>query len=134
MANLVLDGADGILLGSETFRGKYAVSTVKTVCAICKQAELCFDNQSYYRSLMEYFGCYTLHPNLGKREALASSAVRAAAKINAALIIVFTVTGQTARLVAKYKPACPILTVRRSGGWEGRGTGGGCGRGMEERG
>ncbi|PNW87383.1 hypothetical protein CHLRE_02g147900v5 [Chlamydomonas reinhardtii] len=111
VANLVLDGADGILLGSETFRGKYAVSTVKTVCAICKQAELCFDNQSYYRSLMEYFGCYTLHPNLGKREALASSAVRAAAKINAALIIVFTVTGQTARLVAKYKPACPILTV-----------------------
>jgi pyruvate kinase len=31
----------------------------------------------------EYFGCYTLHPNLSKREALASSAVRAAAKINA---------------------------------------------------
>ncbi|GLC56042.1 hypothetical protein PLESTB_001058300 [Pleodorina starrii] len=111
VANLVLDGADGILLGSETFRGKYPVQTVQTVLAICKQAELCFDNQSYYRSLMEYFGCYTLHPNLGKREALASSAVRAAAKINAALIIVFTVTGQTARLVAKYKPASPILTV-----------------------
>lgn len=85
----------------------------------CAQAELCFDNQSYYRSLMEYFGCYTLHPSLGKREALASSAVRAADKIDAALIIVFTVTGQTARLVAKYKPACPILTVssgRRSSG------------------
>ncbi|GIL59097.1 hypothetical protein Vafri_14039 [Volvox africanus] len=111
VANLVLDGADGILLGSETFRGKYPVQTVQTVLAICKQSELCFDNQSYYRSLMEYFGCYTLHPNLGKREALASSAVRAAAKINAALIIVFTVTGQTARLVAKYKPASPILTV-----------------------
>ncbi|GLC42008.1 hypothetical protein PLESTF_000110500 [Pleodorina starrii] len=111
VANLVLDGADGILLGSETFRGKYPVQTVQTVLAICKQAELCFDNQSYYRSLMEYFGCYTLHPNLGKREALASSAVRAAAKINAALIIVFTVTGQTARLVAKYKPASPILTI-----------------------
>lgn len=111
VANLVLDGADGILLGSETFRGKYPVQTVQTVLAICKQAEKCFDHQGYYRSLMEYFGCYTLFPHLGKREALASSAVRAAAKINAALIIVFTVTGQTARLVAKYKPASPILTV-----------------------
>lgn len=56
------------------------------------------------RSLMEYFGCYTLFPNLGKREALASSAVRAAAKINAALIIVFTVTGAPA-------PAPPLLCV-----------------------
>lgn len=37
MANLVLDGADGILLGSETFRGKYPVQTVNTVLAICKQ-------------------------------------------------------------------------------------------------
>ncbi len=82
-----------------------------TSLSLCPQAELCFDNQSYYRSLMEYFGCYTLHPSLGKREALASSAVRAADKIDAALIIVFTVTGQTARLVAKYKPACPVLTV-----------------------
>ncbi|KAG2488957.1 hypothetical protein HYH03_012576 [Edaphochlamys debaryana] len=111
VANLVLDGADAIVLGSETFRGKYPVDTVKTVLAICKQAENCFDNQSYYRSLMDYFGCYTISPNLGKREALASSAVRAAEKISAALIIVFTVTGQTARLVAKYKPASPILTV-----------------------
>lgn len=77
------------------------------------QAELTFDSQEFYRSLMEHFGCYTLHPNLSKREALASSAVRAAGKINAKLIIVFTVTGNTARLVAKYKPAMPILTVRR---------------------
>lgn len=37
VANLVLDGADGILLGSETFRGKFAVDTVRTVLAICKQ-------------------------------------------------------------------------------------------------
>lgn len=111
VANLVLDGADGILLGSETFRGKFPVDTVRTVLAICKQAERSFDSHTFYRSLMEYFGCYTLHPNLSKREALASSAVRAAAKINAALIIVFTVTGNTARLVAKYKPTQPILTV-----------------------
>lgn len=75
------------------------------------QAELTFNSHAFYRSLMEYFGAYTLHPNLSKREALASSAVRAASKIEAKLIIVFTVTGNTARLVAKYKPAMPILTV-----------------------
>lgn len=66
MANLVLDGTDGILLGSETFRGKYVIQTMNTVLAICKQAEKCFDQGEYYRSLMEYFGAYTANPNMSK--------------------------------------------------------------------
>lgn len=31
MANAVLDGVDGILLGAETLRGKYPVAAVQTV-------------------------------------------------------------------------------------------------------
>jgi pyruvate kinase len=46
-------------------------------------------------------------------EALATAAVRAATKLQAKLIVVFTVTGRTARLIAKYRPQQPILTVRR---------------------
>ncbi len=175
------------------------METVKTVLAICKQAEACFDTQSYYQSVMNHFGAYSLHPNLSKvrraggrgagcwrwllalvlaqllrwqllwrralvlsqlallrwqllwrrargdasdrappagprlarpphpllrplpppqHEALASSAVRAAAKLHAALIVVFTVTGRSARVVAKYRPNQPILTVGPLGeGW-----------------
>ena len=33
----MLDGADGIVLGSETFRGKFPVASVETVLAICRQ-------------------------------------------------------------------------------------------------
>jgi hypothetical protein len=44
-------------------------------------------------------------------EALATAAVRAATKLRAALIVVMTVTGRTARLIAKYRPHQPILTV-----------------------
>jgi pyruvate kinase len=40
VANLVLDGADGIVLGSETFRGKFAVACADTVLAICRQVRL----------------------------------------------------------------------------------------------
>ena len=36
MANAVLDGVDGILLGAETLRGKYPVETIKTVSSICR--------------------------------------------------------------------------------------------------
>jgi pyruvate kinase len=48
-------------------------------------------------------------------EALATAAVRAATKLHAALIVVFTVTGRTANLIAKYRPQQPILTVRHTG-------------------
>ncbi|WIA28836.1 hypothetical protein OEZ86_011363 [Tetradesmus obliquus] len=111
VANLVLDGADGIVLGSETFRGKFAVACADTVLAICRQAELCFDSFAYYQSVMDFAGYHSINPDISKTEALATAAVRAATKLQAALIVVFTVTGRTARLIAKYRPQQPILTV-----------------------
>lgn len=48
---------------------------------------------------------------MSKYESIASSAVRAADKIEASLIMVFTSSGKTAQLVAKYRPAIPILTL-----------------------
>lgn len=50
-------------------------------------------------------------PVMSKLESIASSAVRAADKVQAALIIVYTHTGHTASLVSKYRPAMPILTL-----------------------
>jgi len=44
VANLVLDGADGIVLGSETFRGKFPVAAAETVLAISRQAEHSYDS------------------------------------------------------------------------------------------
>ena len=58
MANAVLDGVDGILLGAETLRGKYAVQTVQTILAICHQAEKAFDHNYHFEHLMQ--ACY--HP------------------------------------------------------------------------
>ncbi|KAF2289286.1 hypothetical protein GH714_034122 [Hevea brasiliensis] len=39
VANAVLDGADGILLGAETLRGLYPIQTIKIVGRICAEAE-----------------------------------------------------------------------------------------------
>ena len=36
VANAVLDGVDGILLGAETLRGKYPVETIRTVASISR--------------------------------------------------------------------------------------------------
>lgn len=200
VANAVLDGVDGILLGAETLRGKYPVETAKTICNICRQAERVFDHQHHYEHLMDaamedgidalagvigstagndsddegttdrgvsdnedrsvHFkedgdvgpamnlllasnnngsgniqslpgGLTRRHsamhsspslatlglsrlpstPYLSKLESIASSAVRCADKVKAGLIVVYTHTGKTAALVAKYRPPMPILTL-----------------------
>lgn len=51
VANAVLDGTDGVLLGAETLRGKYPAITVKTVLAICRQAEEVFDYSGHFEWL-----------------------------------------------------------------------------------
>ncbi|GAB4816028.1 hypothetical protein N2152v2_003074 [Parachlorella kessleri] len=52
VANAVLDGADGIVLGAETFRGQYPLETVRTVAAICREAERVFDHNNHYEHLV----------------------------------------------------------------------------------
>nr|GMC63599.1 Pyruvate kinase, cytosolic isozyme [Ipomoea batatas]GMD86225.1 Pyruvate kinase, cytosolic isozyme [Ipomoea batatas] len=44
-------------------------------------------------------------------ESIASSAVRAAIKVRASVIICFTTSGRAARLIAKYRPTMPVLSV-----------------------
>ena len=51
IANAVLDGVDGIVLGAETYRGKYGLETVKTAVAICREAEDAFDHDSHFEHL-----------------------------------------------------------------------------------
>lgn len=51
VANAVLDGVDGVMLGAETLRGKYPAITVKTVLAICRQAEEVFDYSGHFEWL-----------------------------------------------------------------------------------
>lgn len=61
MANAVLDGVDGILLGAETLRGRHPVSTVDTILHICKQAEKVFDHHHHFDRLMQVRSHRGLH-------------------------------------------------------------------------
>ncbi|KAF7820225.1 pyruvate kinase [Senna tora] len=44
-------------------------------------------------------------------ESIASSAVRAAIKVKASVIICFTSSGRASRLIAKYRPTMPVISV-----------------------
>jgi len=110
VANLVLNGADGVILGQETFRGLYPVACATTVMRICDQAERHVNSHMHYLKLMAESGTY-VGKRLDYRESLASTAVRAVEKLDAKLIVCFTGTGETARVLAKYKPSVPIIAV-----------------------
>ena len=114
VANAILDGADCIMLGAETLRGQNVVTCVKTVLQICAEAEKCFDYSAFYKGIMETASpgeATGVGPILSEEDALASSAVRAADKVDARLIVCFTETGRTASNLAKFRPPMPILTV-----------------------
>lgn len=49
--------------------------------------------------------------SMSKVESIASTAVRAAAKMEAGMIICYAGTGRTASLIAKYRPSVPILAL-----------------------
>ncbi|XP_059646766.1 pyruvate kinase 1, cytosolic-like [Cornus florida] len=106
VANAVLDGTDAILLGAETLRGLYPVETISIVGKICSEAEKVFNQDLYFKKTVKYVGEPMTH-----LESIASSAVRAAIKVKASVIICFTSSGRAARLIAKYRPTMPVLSV-----------------------
>ena len=106
VANAVLDGTDAVMLSGETAAGKFPVECVRTMSRICAEAEHQINHAVYFAALL----ARTPLP-MSPLESLASNAVAMSAKINASLIIVLTRGGTSARLVAKYRPKCPVLTV-----------------------
>ncbi|XP_042408945.1 pyruvate kinase 1, cytosolic-like [Zingiber officinale] len=106
VANAILDGSDAILLGAETLRGLYPVETISTVGRICYEAEKVFNQDLFFKKTVKYVGEPMTH-----LESIASSAVRAAIKVKASVIFCFTSTGRAARLIAKYRPTMPVLSV-----------------------
>ena len=105
VANAFLDCMDCVMLSGESAAGAYPEIAVKTIAKICIEAESSLDYNTIFKEIIRA----TPIP-MSTLESLASSAVRSANKAKAKLIIVLTRGGTTAKLVAKYRPAVPILS------------------------
>ncbi|KAI5387287.1 pyruvate kinase, cytosolic isozyme [Lathyrus oleraceus] len=106
VANAVLDGTDCVMLSGETAAGAYPELAVRTMAKICVEAESTLDYGDVFKRIMQHSPV-----PMSPLESLASSAVRTANSARAALILVLTRGGTTAKLVAKYRPGTPILSV-----------------------
>ena len=106
VANAVLDGTDCVMLSGETANGAFPVGSVTTMARICKEAEGCIDYYTVFKAMVERSA-----DGMTTVEAIASSAVRMASKINAAMIVVLSSSGGTAKLIAKYRPPVPVCVA-----------------------
>ena len=99
VANAVLDGADALMLSAETSVGEYPVQAVATMSRIISEAE----RESVSAA-----------PVLAGEPASTGGAIaRAAAEVGAAVgakaLVAFTMTGETARRLARYRSPIPLL-------------------------
>jgi pyruvate kinase len=109
VANAVLDGADCVMLSGETAKGSYPVESVRTMHETCMLAEsiIC------YAPLYNELRALQVRPT-ETTETIASAAVNSAHEQNAGAIIVLSTSGNTSRLISKYRPRIPIITVTRN--------------------
>jgi pyruvate kinase len=106
VANAVLDGSDAIMLSGETAAGKYPVLAVETMVRIACEAEAVQGAPPMHTILPL--------PGTSFSEAVAHASVSTAVDLSARAILVPTVSGDTARTVARFRPPCPIIAVTPS--------------------
>jgi pyruvate kinase len=113
VANAVMDAADAVMLSGETAVGDFPVQTCQVMHDIIAQTEEeMFKAQWRLRPTVERRGWQ--EAELGM--AVANAAVFAAHLAKAKLILAFTESGRTARLVASFRSSRPLicLTARES--------------------
>jgi pyruvate kinase len=105
VANAILDGTDAVMLSGETASGLFPVEAVKTMVKIALDVE---------RSELKRMAVRRENHNSNISEAVAEAACNAAASLRAKAVVVFTQSGSTARLIAKYRPPLPIIAFTPS--------------------
>jgi pyruvate kinase len=109
IANAVLDGTDALMLSAETASGAHPIECVKTMVRIAEKAEGHFDGTAIEKAFTE-----RLKHGLSHTDAIAHSVSDLAGLIKPQAILTITTSGQTSRLVSKFRPKAPILCATSS--------------------
>ena len=97
VANAVLDGTDAVMLSAETASGLHPVAAVRMMDRIIRVTEASHPVSSGYERGNSY------------ADALADAACSAARDIGAKVLVAFTTSGFTARLLSKFRPSVPVI-------------------------
>ncbi|MGI6123484.1 MAG: pyruvate kinase [Acetivibrionales bacterium] len=103
VANAIYDGTSAIMLSGETSIGKYPVASVKTMAKIAEstEASIHYKKRFHQMELTESISNVT--------NAISHATCTTAHDLDASAILTLTVSGTTARMISKFRPACPII-------------------------
>lgn len=107
VANAVLDGTDAVMLSAETAVGQYPIEAIGTMDRIARAVEA----SQFYQDLPKV-GFRVAESNFSNAVALA--AAQAADNLGIAKIICFTKTGNTVRLLSRYRPHAEVIALAQN--------------------
>ena len=102
VANAVFDGTSCVMLSGETASGKYPLEAVQTMVDTIRAAELATDYWGRFRR-------FEFKPGRDINDAVTHASCQTAMDLEADAILTATQTGHTARMISRFRPACPIV-------------------------
>ncbi|MCX7919612.1 MAG: pyruvate kinase [bacterium] len=123
IANAILDGTDAVMLSGETAVGEYPVECVRTMAEIAQRTEKSLT--TIMPDIAECQGMSLAEKLKNQRtgqleykkvewevaESVSSAVFNLANQLQAAAIVTPTESGSTARLIARFRPTCPIIAL-----------------------
>mgnify|MGYP000565609354 CR=1 FL=1 len=105
VANAVFDGTSCVMLSGETASGKYPIEALSTMVNTVTAAEEAIDYWGRFRerSLLPVVS--------GISDAITHSCCLTAMDLNASAILAATRSGYTAKVISRFRPACPIVAL-----------------------
>ena len=102
VANAIYDGTSAVMLSGETAAGAHPVEVVKTMVRIVEAAEASID----------YIHQFNMAESLKHDipDAISHATVTTAHDLGASAIITVTQSGNTAKMLSKHRPSCPIIS------------------------
>ena len=103
VANAIYDGTGAVMLSGETAAGKYPVEALKAMATIAETTEA----DSSFDSLVHHAGTHDSHLTISA--AVGHAACTTASDIGASAIISASKSGETARLLSRFRPDTQII-------------------------
>ncbi len=107
VANAIYQGTSAIMLSGETAAGAYPVESVQTMVRIALKTESDIDYANQFATA-KYNNRYDI------TAAISHATVTSAHDLKASAIVSVTKSGFTARMISRYRPACPIICCTTS--------------------
>ncbi|MBS7219376.1 MAG: pyruvate kinase [Oscillospiraceae bacterium] len=104
VANAVFDGTSCVMLSGETAGGKYPLEALTAMVSIVEEAE---QSIHYWRQ----FEKRRVIPTSNINDAITHTCCLTAKDLEAKAILAATNSGRTARMICRFRPACPVAAL-----------------------